>query len=195
MIEVTAQMWQYASENQFDAVCVTTNGFVKKNGCNVMGKGCAKEINEILPKFDRVLGGKLKDICTRSRKVIKVYDSKTHTWEGMVPEYYPIPEDRKLPFDVLSFQVKTSWIKNPKPEQIVAHMRDKITDFCPGWAAIASLGHIEQSCQELMYLADDLGYKKILLPRPGCGAGELTYEEVKPILEKYLDDRVYVITK
>lgn len=193
MIEVYGQMWKYAADNKFDAVCVTTNGFVKKNGCNVMGRGCAAEINEILPKFDRVLGGEIKDPLTNNH-VIKVYDHKTHHWEGMVKGYFNIPEDRRIPFDVISFRVKPTYIRNSKPEQVVAHMRNKIDGFCPGWAAIADTRHIEQSCQELMYLIDELSYEKVLLPRPGCGAGELSYDGVKPILEKYLDDRVYVIT-
>jgi hypothetical protein len=33
-----------------------------------------------------------------------------------------------------------------------------------------------------------------LLPRPGCGAGGLNWEKVKPIIEKILPDNVIVVT-
>lgn len=37
--EVVGNMWAIPA----DAYCITTNGFVKKNGEAVMGAGCAKE--------------------------------------------------------------------------------------------------------------------------------------------------------
>lgn len=54
---------------------------------------------------------------------------------------------------------------------------------------------IEASCVDLALLADMVGWNKVLLPRPGCGHGELDWEkDVKHILEKNLDDRFEVIT-
>lgn len=54
---------------------------------------------------------------------------------------------------------------------------------------------IEQSCHELMrWLDEDKSLKKVLLPRPGCGLGGLSWDAVKPIIEPILDDRVWVIT-
>lgn len=42
--------------NNFDVACITTNGMVKKNGCAVMGAGVAKQINQIFPGTDKILG-------------------------------------------------------------------------------------------------------------------------------------------
>ncbi len=54
---------------------------------------------------------------------------------------------------------------------------------------------IERSLKELVSLVDHT-YKaqNIVLPRPGCGLGGLDWETaVKPLCEKYLDDRFTVV--
>lgn len=39
-----------------DAICITTNGFVKSDGCCVMGRGCAKTARDMWPGVDETLG-------------------------------------------------------------------------------------------------------------------------------------------
>jgi len=38
-------------------------------------------------------------------------------------------------------------------------------------------------------------YPTFVIPRPGCGNGHLSWDEVKPILAKYLDDQCLVISR
>lgn len=59
----------------------------------------------------------------------------------------------------------------------------------------SSTALIHRSARELVFIADDYGYKNVYIPRPGCGLGGLLWEHVKPILETILDDRFTVVTK
>lgn len=63
------------------------------------------------------------------------------------------------------------------------------------WWEPADLGLIEESAIRLFTMCLDWDWKTIVLPRPGCGNGQRTWEEVKPVLEPILDDRFHIIEK
>lgn len=71
---------------------------------------------------------------------------------------------------ILSFPVKHNWYDN------------------------ADIDLIVKSCNQLMN--DVIGERdvKVLLPRPGCGNGNLDWHtEVKSVIGEILDDRVYIV--
>jgi hypothetical protein len=55
---------------------------------------------------------------------------------------------------------------------------------------------IESSVIQLYVVTIALGWKKVLLPRPGCNNGGLDWEkEVKPVLTEIFDDKIVIISQ
>jgi O-acetyl-ADP-ribose deacetylase (regulator of RNase III) len=65
------------------------------------------------------------------------------------------------------------------------------------WKDSSDIDLIAKSCWELDIIANALGWEKILLPKPGCQNGGLTWKQVKPILEQELTrhERYWIIDK
>ena len=142
MREDIGNLWTYPA----DAVVITTNGFVKKNGEAVMGRGCALEAANLFPNFSYLLGNSLKISGNKS----------FHYWLKGV--------------HLLTMPVKHNW-------------REK-----------ADLELIEKSALSLISHVDGWKFNTVVMGRPGCGNGQLNWEDVKPVLEKILDDRFMAIT-
>ena len=98
---------------------------------------------------------------------------------------------------IFSFPVKKrKELCAPDKSNVVEHMqkRFKAHDPVPGWALKADKNLIMKSAQLMMEAADRLRLTSIVIPRPGCGAGELSWKDISPGLHKLLDDRFYSIT-
>lgn len=142
MIEVRGDMWKYAA----DARVVTTNGYIRKDGAAVMGRGVARQ-------------------CMRKYKGIEFVLGELIRQGGNTVHLFGIPPMTDIP--IYSFPVKWNF-----------------------WE-VADLGLIGQSARELMSITP-LTYT-VVIPRPGCGNGQLKWEDVKPVIEDILDDRFHVI--
>ncbi len=169
MIEIKGDLFKQKA----DVLCITTNGFVKSNGENVMGMGCAKKAAEINRKVPKLLGTAIK---TNGNQVNHIITGKIHLY---------------------SFPVKPVTAKClPDKSNVVRHMKDKVMvgGNVMGWACRAEADIIVKSAKELVALANKHGWAKVVIPRPGCGAGELDWKAIKPLLDEILDDRFYSIT-
>lgn len=141
MLEAKGNLWGLPA----DVVCITTNGYVSKNGRAVMGRGCALEAKQMFPGIDWELGRLIKLNGNHVQPLIV----------GQVPVIYAFP-------------VKHNW-----------------------WEK-ADLQLIKRSCIELM---DAIPFRKVLLPRPGCGNGKLDWVDVKPLISRWLGDNVTVVSQ
>lgn len=144
MIEKLADLWTESA----DARCITTNGFVKKNGHLVMGAGTAAQAQVRYPDLPKYWGA-----------LVQLQGNHV---------FFDILSDDQLLF---TFPVKHNWFET------------------------ADLKLIERSSHELMEHLDKRPFlKKVLLPLPGCGNGQLSWSDVKPVIAPILDDRVWAIS-
>lgn len=79
---------------QPDALCVTTNGDIKKDGCNVMGAGIAKRAKQELRGIDKTLGELIKKNGNKVQ-IISYFISAT---DGVVKSV-----------TMVAFPTKTTW--------------------------------------------------------------------------------------
>lgn len=153
MKEITGNVFSSSLLTFADAICVTTNGFVKKNGKAVMGAGVAKQARDKFEGIDSDLGRLIK----RNGNIVQVI------------RHIQIKGKR---LSIVSFPTKYNW-----------------------WEK-SDLKLIENSIKQLLVEMNHNHWGRVILPRPGCKNGKLSWlSEVKPLLEIYLDERFYIIDR
>lgn len=155
-----------------DALVITTNGFVKNNGEAVMGRGIAKQVADALPGFALELGTLIN-------------------YDGNIVHHVRNHNDMAL----VTAPVKPACVIYDGTN-VVAHAAYQfhIGDVVPGFWAKADPKRIVSTCHDLTILANIMEWQTILCPRFGCGAGELKWEDVKPLIEPILDDRFICVS-
>lgn len=157
MIEIRGNIWDFHDRGNW--IVITTNGFVKKSGAAVMGRGLALQAANRFPSLPKRLGESL-------------LRGNTSLIGGVVPSWLNIPHD--FPdLRLISFPVKNFW------------------------GDIANLELIEHNLPKLSILVRHLEQDQDLKPpvyvtRFGTGNGERNWSEVKPLMEKYLDERFVI---
>lgn len=154
-------------------IAITTNGVVVR-GRAVMGRGCALEAANRWPQLPALLGQHLAQ-------------------NGNVTGVFDLGDRLVFTLPVKPAQV----IVGQGANNIIRSMRSRVHpgDVVPGWMSVAQLPLIERSARQLVVLVDRLHLTEVALPRPGCGAGELTWQQVRVVLENILDDRFTILTK
>lgn len=61
MKEMKGNLWDYYNNDRY-LICITTNGFVKRNGDAVCGRGCAYEATQRIENFARILGERIQKL-------------------------------------------------------------------------------------------------------------------------------------
>jgi hypothetical protein len=171
-----------------DCIAVTTNGFVDSAGRNVMGKGTAGEAKRRWPGIERILGRLIEKegnhvhlLTNQDKGIVVMRDSGEH-----------------VPYHIVSFPTKPSVVH--EASDLITHYRKANEGHTedlnlPGWMAKSDLDLISQSAWELKELADRMGWQSMVIPRPGCANGQLSWDQVKPVLEEpFKDDRFFIIT-
>lgn len=165
MLEAYGNIWDHIDD--YDGLVITTNGYVKKNNEAVLGRGIALEAVKRYPWLPRSLG-------------VHLITSGNHVGEfDVTPNFV---RNSEFNFSLYTFPVKPKI--GPNGEM--------------GWQAKADINLIKRSAIQLVNMIDLYRYQKgykVLMPRPGCGNGRLKWEDVKPVIEPYLDDRFTVMER
>lgn len=114
MREITGNLWDHNNVNS--VICITTNGFVKKNGEAVMGRGCAYEATQRIPCIAGRLGIHLR-------------------MNGNVPVW--------LTSGLVTFPVKHNWYEDADPELIrksAAWLRGEALNLGQKWFVLPRPG-------------------------------------------------------
>jgi hypothetical protein len=63
------------------------------------------------------------------------------------------------------------------------------------WFENSDVELIKKSAKQLVKYINEFKIPRVYLPRPGCGNGKLKWKDVKPAIEKILDDRILIVSK
>ena len=171
MLETRGNLW----EADADALCITTNSAIRMDGNAVMGGGCAKEAADRFPELPKVLASKILE-------------------RGNIVQPLVRDEHGRI---ILSFPTKPdSQPFNGDDSLLVPNMRGKYTEgsYIQSWMFITTPEILLSSSRQLVTLTDYWEWNSVVIPRPGCGLGGLTWPVVKEIIEPLFDDRFSVIT-
>lgn len=123
MIERPGNLFRFATlhpSEGVDALCITTNGYVKQNGRAVMGRGTAYQARQQFPGIDRILGEKI--LATGNHVTVLIPGGLSpavvafpvkHTWDQ--PARPTLIEQSA--YELLDLTIKQGWsfVALPRP--------------------------------------------------------------------------------
>lgn len=88
MLEIEGNIWDFKSSRT--PICIPTNGFIKNNGENVMGRGIALQAKQMYPELPGLLGERLHTFGNRvfyfSDYDLITFPSKHVWWDASDPD-------------------------------------------------------------------------------------------------------------
>lgn len=88
-------------------------------------------------------------------------------------------------YRIITFPTKHNWWE-PADIRLIKTSAKALAHL---WNPNRLLGRIRKAHESAGWFSD------IYLPRPGCGNGGLLWEDVKPVIEPYFDNRFVVVTE
>jgi hypothetical protein len=175
-----------------NAICVPTNGHVTALNTLVMGAGVARQAVDRWPGLPDILG-----------QMVYKFGNAVHlvTHEDPFKFHVDVPYlgTNEIPYHIVSFPTKPTRVAADNLEKILPRYRAEAETmgkgWLPGWKAKSDLALIKHSAEELVELTDEMKWKKVCLPRVGCGHGELSWQSVYDLINPILDDRFHIIHK
>jgi O-acetyl-ADP-ribose deacetylase (regulator of RNase III) len=166
MKEIKRDLFECISDDNVDAICITTNQNYTVNGLACMGGGCAYEAADRWPEIQKRLGNLLKRLRSNVPYIIGMVDKDAN---GL-----------KLSADALT----------DKTYKCLIFSFPTINNLGTG----ANMQLIKQSATIMVDYANHYGLKGIVCPRMGAGIGGLPWSDVKSELEPILDDRFIIVS-
>ena len=122
MKEAVGNIW----DSNADAIVITTNGFVKKDGSCVMGRGIALEAKARVPHIEYWLG----DRINKEGNHVHIY------WEAL--GHYNGHEGTEWYTDLVTFPVKHNWWEEADLELIERSAKELFdASEYPAWTSVA----------------------------------------------------------
>jgi hypothetical protein len=172
MKEVIGNVFDFISDVETNAICITTNAMLRKNGNGIMGLGIALECRNRYPETEKYLGQMLK---SRGNK-LSVIGMTDHNGLFVKPYLDNYRQDLVV---IFSFPTKYNW-RDKSDLKLIEESCRYLVWYADGIKTVDLKGKKH-------------GLDKIVLPVPGCNNGGLSYEnEVRPLISSILDDRFVV---
>ncbi len=90
MKEFKGNIWEFPA----DVLLIHTNGFVKNNGCAVMGAGIAKQAKDKYPGLDKHLGAKLTEFGSKIHRLLRNGDCEI--WSFPTKDFWYNPSSLEI---------------------------------------------------------------------------------------------------
>lgn len=165
MREARGDIWQLVGEGE--AVVITINGDLTKEGRLVMGAGIALEAKQRIKGIDRIWGDQV------ARHGLQTF--------GLMPVHL------RPRWDAFAMPTKYHWREKADLDLIVKSA-EELAEIVDEEVRMGEWYREEHPEAPTIY-------PNIWMPRPGCGYGGLRWEDVKPLLDPILDDRYVAVTK
>jgi hypothetical protein len=174
-------LWSYIGKA--GAICITTNGVIRKDGKAVMGKGNALEAAQRWPVIQTELAMLMSQFGNRVHLLGVITDSGflapvLGSFAFAYPQSGDTPLDKRYELFMGRGLVGTFLFSLPTKHH---------------WKDNSDTSLIDKSLSELGPLTKSLD-RPVVLPRPGCGNGGLSWErDVSPLVQLRLPEDKYII--